>query len=265
MTYRELQSALKSLRNDGADVQVKLNAKKAILQTEYDRLSAPKDIKDVHELDTADKDILCNDTLQKVDSTADGDAGVVAPSTLGTEKQVALSTTNQNTQIKKPNQPKLMSVVTSYDSQRGNWMYSLRNYHLAGEHNASNPYLLGENKALFCHMEDKPGLEDNTVTVPYQQSIEPDMVLSWKYDDSELFLLLAMMPFILWLSIACYGVLATVLFSTAILYITVPSIAKVLDKVIDFTIKVVDYPLSLQYQTMRVINKVLLKVILSRA
>lgn len=40
MTYRELQTALKNLRNAGYDVQVKLNASFDTLQTEYNRLSA---------------------------------------------------------------------------------------------------------------------------------------------------------------------------------------------------------------------------------
>ncbi len=39
-TYRQLQSELKAMRNAGVDVQVKLNAKTAILQAEYNRLKA---------------------------------------------------------------------------------------------------------------------------------------------------------------------------------------------------------------------------------
>lgn len=37
-SYKELQTALKNLKNNGFDVQVKLNAKQEVLQTEYDRL-----------------------------------------------------------------------------------------------------------------------------------------------------------------------------------------------------------------------------------
>jgi hypothetical protein len=37
-SYKELQNALKNLRSDGFNVQVKLNAKQAVLQAEYDRL-----------------------------------------------------------------------------------------------------------------------------------------------------------------------------------------------------------------------------------
>ena len=40
MTRNQLQTALKELRNQGADVQIKLNAKTELLQTEYDRLMA---------------------------------------------------------------------------------------------------------------------------------------------------------------------------------------------------------------------------------
>jgi len=39
MTRTQLQTALKTLRNDGYDVQIKLNAKTEVLQTEYDRLT----------------------------------------------------------------------------------------------------------------------------------------------------------------------------------------------------------------------------------
>lgn len=39
MTYRELQKALKTLRNNGTKVECKLNAKKVVLQSEYDRLT----------------------------------------------------------------------------------------------------------------------------------------------------------------------------------------------------------------------------------
>lgn len=41
MTYRELQNALKELRNQGASLQVKLNAKREVLMQEYVRLTAP--------------------------------------------------------------------------------------------------------------------------------------------------------------------------------------------------------------------------------
>ena len=39
MTYRELQTALKNLRNAGYDIQVKLNASFDTLQAEHNRLS----------------------------------------------------------------------------------------------------------------------------------------------------------------------------------------------------------------------------------
>jgi uncharacterized small protein (DUF1192 family) len=40
MNYRQLQQALKTIRANGTKVNCKLNAKKAILQAEYDRLTA---------------------------------------------------------------------------------------------------------------------------------------------------------------------------------------------------------------------------------
>ena len=39
MTYKELQSALKDIRSTGIELNCKLNAKKEILQAEYDRLT----------------------------------------------------------------------------------------------------------------------------------------------------------------------------------------------------------------------------------
>ena len=39
MSYKELQTALKNLRNSGVQLQVKLNATKVALQAEYDRLT----------------------------------------------------------------------------------------------------------------------------------------------------------------------------------------------------------------------------------
>lgn len=39
MDYRQLQASLKTLKANGADVKVKLNAKQAVLQAEYDRLT----------------------------------------------------------------------------------------------------------------------------------------------------------------------------------------------------------------------------------
>lgn len=38
LSYRDLQIALRNARENGADVRVKLNAKKEVLQAEYDRL-----------------------------------------------------------------------------------------------------------------------------------------------------------------------------------------------------------------------------------
>lgn len=43
MTYRELQTALKNLRNAGYDIQVKLNASLEALKAEYERLTAIQD------------------------------------------------------------------------------------------------------------------------------------------------------------------------------------------------------------------------------
>lgn len=43
MTYRELQKALKQLRDSGLDVACKLNSSKQILEAEYDRLTATAD------------------------------------------------------------------------------------------------------------------------------------------------------------------------------------------------------------------------------
>jgi len=40
MSYKELQTALKNLRQSGVTVNVKLNATKAVLQAEYDRIMA---------------------------------------------------------------------------------------------------------------------------------------------------------------------------------------------------------------------------------
>lgn len=42
MSYKELQSALKDLRNQGIKINVKLNATKAALQAEYDRITGSK-------------------------------------------------------------------------------------------------------------------------------------------------------------------------------------------------------------------------------
>ena len=44
MTYRELQTALKTIRNNGTQINCKLNAKKEILQSEYNRVTAPKTV-----------------------------------------------------------------------------------------------------------------------------------------------------------------------------------------------------------------------------
>ena len=40
MTYRELQTALKTIRNNGTQINCKLNAKKEVLQSEYNRVVA---------------------------------------------------------------------------------------------------------------------------------------------------------------------------------------------------------------------------------
>ena len=40
MTYRQLQQALKTIRANGTKLNCKLNAKKVILQAEYDRVKA---------------------------------------------------------------------------------------------------------------------------------------------------------------------------------------------------------------------------------
>ena len=40
MTYRQLQQALKTIRANGTKLNCKLNAKKVILQAEYDRVTA---------------------------------------------------------------------------------------------------------------------------------------------------------------------------------------------------------------------------------
>jgi len=40
MTYRQLQQALKTIRANGTKLNCKLNAKKVVLQSEYDRVTA---------------------------------------------------------------------------------------------------------------------------------------------------------------------------------------------------------------------------------
>jgi len=45
MSYKELQSALKNYRNNGVVLQVKLNATKAALQAEYNRITGNSDSK----------------------------------------------------------------------------------------------------------------------------------------------------------------------------------------------------------------------------
>jgi hypothetical protein len=50
MTYQELQSQLKAFKNDGYEVNVKLNAKKEVLQKEYDRLMQLAEVAEVAEV-----------------------------------------------------------------------------------------------------------------------------------------------------------------------------------------------------------------------
>lgn len=50
MSYKELQSALKNYRNSGVVLQVKLNATKAALQAEYNRITGNKQAPEVDEM-----------------------------------------------------------------------------------------------------------------------------------------------------------------------------------------------------------------------
>ncbi len=55
MNYKDYQNALKNLRNDGYDVQVKLNSKLEVLKVEYDRLmTVPEHLQQLEPL-TADE------------------------------------------------------------------------------------------------------------------------------------------------------------------------------------------------------------------
>lgn len=60
MNYRQLQSALQAARNNGSALTVKLNAKKEVLQAEYDRIMAEVESEsneyDILSIDDADLD-----------------------------------------------------------------------------------------------------------------------------------------------------------------------------------------------------------------
>lgn len=71
MNYKELQNALKNLRSNGSDVQVKLNAKLEVLQAEYDRLTTDPETLTTVEPITADE-------FNEVASFPTGDAEYVS-------------------------------------------------------------------------------------------------------------------------------------------------------------------------------------------
>lgn len=193
-----------------------------------------------------------------VDSTAIVCYGEVAPNTLGT------NTTNKN----KQKQQKLMSVnkdqyrLTQTDVLMPHQVdFIIQNYPLQGI--AMDRM---DQTILDMHQEKQLSLALLAIETEKQQTtidISKDISFSYELDETETFLALACLPFLIAISCSLYGVLGTVLFCVGVLMVTVPEFAKVVNRVSDLGISLVDYTLKFQHHIMRVINAGLLKLILS--